>query len=284
MMISYVNGQFLPEDQATLQVGDLSIQRGYAIFDYFRTVDNIPLFLDDYIDRFFGSAALMRLEPLPLKSELRAIIYSLIQKNKLGESGIKIILTGGYSPESYEPVSPNLVLLQQPLVTPSADRFRQGIKVISHEYRRELSSVKSINYLMGVWLQDKVRAADAQDVLYYRDGEVSEFPRANVFMVAKDGKVITPSDHILGGITRKKLLEIAALKFEVEVRPVHIEEIKTAAEVFMTSTTKRLLPVTRIDETVIGHGRAGDITTQLLADFLQLEESYLRARKVPVEF
>ncbi|MEP7142528.1 MAG: aminotransferase class IV [Ferruginibacter sp.] len=275
-MFAFVNHYFLDEDKATLQVGDLAIQRGYGIFDFFRTRKNIPLFLDDYLDRFFNSAAKMRLQPAQTREELTAIIYELIKKNNLPESGIKVILTGGYSPESYEPVAPNLIILQQKLPLPLPDRFATGIKVITHEYQRDLPEIKSINYLMGVWLQQKIKEQYADDVLYYKEGIISEFPRSNVFMVTRDGKIVTPSDHILHGITRKKLLELAATKYTIEQRAVNIEEIKNAAEVFMTSTTKRLLPVTRIDDVVIGNGVAGPITVLLNTAFIKMEEQALR--------
>ena len=275
-MLAYVNNQFIAEETATLQVSDLAIQRGFGIFDFFRTRNYIPLFLEDYLDRFFNSAAALRLQPTQNRQELTAIIDELIKKNNEPIAGIRIILTGGYSLDGYEPaLSPNLVMLQQKLKEPSPDQFVSGIKVITHEYQRELPTVKSINYLMGVWLQQKVKDQQAADVLYYKNGIVSEFPRANVFMITHDGKLVTPAENVLHGITRKQLLQLAAKKYTVEVRAVSIEEIKTAAEVFMTSTTKRLLPIYQIDEFVIGRGKAGPITTLLNADFIAMEEQLL---------
>ncbi len=278
-MLAFVNHQFLEEGKATLQVGDLAIQRGYGVFDFFRTCNNIPLFPDDHLDRFFNSAAFMRLQPDQTRKELTAIIYGLIKKNNLGESGIKVILTGGYSPEGCEPLTPNLIIIQQRLQVPPPERFTEGVKVITYKYQRELPEVKSINYLMGVWLQQKVNEQHAADVLYYSNGIVSELPRANVFMVTPDKKIVTPSLNILKGITRMKLLELASKEYEVEVRAIGIEEIKHASEIFMTSTTKRLLPITRLDDAVIGNGKAGPITTLLSGAFIKMEERVLQENK-----
>jgi len=275
-MLAYINHQFIEEEKATLQVSDLAIQRGFGIFDFFRTRNYIPLFLEDYLDRFFNSAASLRLQPMHNRQELTAIIYELIKRNSEPSSGIKMILTGGYSLDGYEPaLAPNLIILQQRLKELSPDQFASGIKVITHEHQRELPTVKSINYLMGVWLQQKVKDQQAADVLYYKNGIVSEFPRANVFMITHDGKVVTPAENVLHGITRKQLLQLAAKKYTVEVRAVSLEEIKTAAEVFMSSTTKRLLPIYQIDETIIGNGKAGPITTLLNTDFITMEEQLL---------
>ena len=270
-MIAYVNGTFLEEDKAVLHIGDLALQRGYAAFDYLRTKNNVPLFLEEYLDRFYQSAAQMHLQPKQTANELKGIINELIKQNQTQQSGIRIILTGGYAPDSYTPVTPNLVVLQQPLQMPSAEKFTNGIKVITHEYQRDLPTVKSINYLMGIWLQQKVAEQNAADVLYHHNGWVSEFPRANVFVITKEGRIVTPAEGILKGITRMKLIELIKDRYEIEERPLHVDEVKDAAEVFMTSTTKRLQPINQVDDAVIGHGKAGAITTELNQLFMQME-------------
>ena len=272
-MIAYINHSFLEEEKAVLQVGDLAVQRGYAAFDFLRTKNGVPLFIDDYLDRLFNSASMLHLRPAQTKKELRELIFQLIEKNRLPESGIRIIMTGGYSPDSYELAVPNLVIVEQRLQLPSLAKFNAGLKVITHEYQRDLPLVKSINYLMGIWLQQKVRTHRADDVLYHQKGWVSEFPRANIFIVTKDDTIVTPAKSILKGITRMKLLEMAGKPYKMEERDVHLDEVKTAAEVFMTSTTKRIMPIYQIDETVIGQGKAGPVATELNKKFIELEEN-----------
>lgn len=271
-MIAYVNHSFLEEEKAVLQAGDLALQRGYGAFDFLRTKNGVPLFLDHHLDRLFNSASTMYLHPVHTKKQLKEIVHQLVEKNELPESGIRIIFTGGYSPDGFEPSVPNLIVLQQGIQLPTPEKFNAGVKVITHEYQRDLPAVKSINYFMGIWLQQKVKAQHAADVLYHQEGWVSEFPRSNIFIVTKEGKVITPAERILKGITRMKLLELMKNKFEVFERPLHLDEIKGAAEVFMTSTTKRILPVCQVDGHIIGEGKAGKITTLLNTIFLEMEE------------
>jgi len=274
-MIAFVNNEFLEEDKATLRVSDLSIQRGYAAFDFFRTKNYIPLFLDDYLDRFLNSVSLLYLEPIQTREELKSIIHELIKKNKMPESGIRMILTGGYSPDSFEPVQPNLIITQQKIQFPASEKFESGLKIITHEYQRDLPEAKSINYLMGVWLQQKVKEQKAADILYHQQGVVSEFPRSNIFIVTHDEKIVTPSENILLGITRMKVLKLASERYTVETRTLHIDEIKDAAEVFMTSTTKRILPINQVDDIIIGNGKAGIITTLLNEDFIKMEDEFI---------
>ena len=116
MFIS-INKQIVPVAEANLHVSDLAVQRGYGIFDYFKVVDGHAYFLDHYLNRFYSSAAVMRLTVPVTEEELRDMIYTLISKNNLRESGIKMILTGGYSPDGYQPAEPQFYYVAAPTRT-----------------------------------------------------------------------------------------------------------------------------------------------------------------------
>lgn len=118
---------------------------------------------------------------------------------------------------------------------------------------------------MAVWLQDKIRESGASDVLYHYNDLITECPRANFFMVNSSNVLITPANYILKGITRQQILEIAAGEMKVEERDIRKEEIFDAKEVFITSTTRHLLPVKSIDGKIIGTGTTGD-TTRFLSN------------------
>lgn len=273
-MIAFVNDRFIEEEKATIQIGDLSIQRAYAAFDFFRTVNKKPLFLKNHLDRFFQSAAMLLIEPQQTKAELKSIILELIEKNKLDTSGVRMILTGGYSTDGYSVTKPNLLISQHTIQLPGSEKMEAGIKIITEEYSRDLPSIKSTNYLMGVWLQQKLKEQQADDVLYYQNGIITELPRANIFIITADEKIVTPLNHILRGVTRKNIIDMMQTG-KTEERDITLEELKTAKEVFMTSTTKRILPVTQIDGLLVGHGKAGTITTTLYHAFLKMEEDWL---------
>ncbi|MBZ4188799.1 aminotransferase class IV [Niabella beijingensis] len=271
MKWTFVNNEFAEEGKDRIRTGDLALQRGYAVFDYFRTIHNKPLFLDDYLQRFFNSAAALFITVPHNPEAVKALIFQLIEKNHIPQSGIRMIATGGYAPDSYTPVEGNFILQQQPLQLPDTATFETGIKIITQEYQRDLPEVKSINYLMGIWLQKKVKEKQAADVLYFQNHIISEFPRANVFIVTPEGRLATPSRNLLQGITRKKVIELAGELLPVEERDVFLPELTHAAEVFMTSTTKRILPVTEVDGIRIGNGTAGPVTRKLYTRFLEME-------------
>ncbi|OKL38738.1 aminotransferase class IV [Pontibacter flavimaris] len=277
---AYVRGQVLPLEQATLHISDLSIQRGYGVFDYFRVFDGRPVFLDEYLARFRASAQALHLPVLLSDEELKAVIQELIHKNAMPASGMKMILTGGYSANGFDLAEPSLLILQQPLNLPGPDMLEQGIKIITHDYVREVPRAKTINYTIGIRLIEEIRRRGASDVLYQRGGVVSEFPRCNLFIVTHDNTVLTPSENVLLGVTRKHVLALAGKKYKAAEDTVTLEEVYNAKEVFLTSTTKRILPVVQVDERVIGTGKPGEVTLALLQDLVRLEEEAGAREKV----
>src|SRR5215203_1127834 len=258
---AFVNEDFVLEENARLQFRDLAIQRGYGVFDFFKLIENIPVFLDQHLRRFFYSAAEMHLPVHKSAEELTTIIYELIEKNNLPQSGVRITLTGGYSQDGYQLAKPNLIISQHVFPLPGKEQFQKGIKLVTYKHQRQLAHIKTIDYLIAIWLQPFIRQQAADDVLYYNDNGITECPRSNVF-------IVTTKDNILEGITRTRLLEIAARNFKVQERNISPEDVRRAREVFITSTTKNVLPVCSVDGNMIGNGGAGYIT-KAVSELLQ---------------
>jgi len=268
---SFINNEFMREEKAVLHISDLSIQRGYGIFDFFKVLNGIPVFLDEHLERLYSSAKEMRLRIDYSQDELKNIIFELLHKNNSGDTGVRITLTGGYSTDGYLLSKPNLILSLRAFIPQTKEQFEKGIKLITYEHQRQLPHVKTIDYLMGIWLQNVIKQNNADDVLYHQNGIVSECPRSNFFMVTNDNRIITPSKSILKGVIRSKLIEIAKKDFVIEERQVSINEINLAREAFVTSTTKTILPVRQINERIF-HGKL-HVTEQLYHSLSQLVQS-----------
>ena len=243
---SIINGDFVLASEARLLISDLALQRGYGIFDFFRTVNNQPLFMEDHLDRFYQSATTMHMSAAVERQALRKMILQLIEKNSLPDAGIRITLTGGYSKDGYTLGQPNLLITQNAFSF-NRDNFYSGISLVTYDHQRQLPNVKTIDYLHAIFLQPFIKESHADDVLYYHDKEITECPRANFFIVTKKDEVITPAKNILKGITRKKILELSTGTFEVQTKMITSADIHEAKEAFITSTTKMILPVNRID-------------------------------------
>jgi branched-chain amino acid aminotransferase len=124
--------------------------------------------------------------------------------------------------------------------------------------------------LMAVWLRPFLKSTGADEALYYHDGLVSECPRANVFIVDQKNCLCTPARGVLAGITRNNILKIGKELMDVEERDIPVEELRAAQEIFISSTTKQVLPVTRINGEPIGTGTAGPVAVQLKACYERL--------------
>jgi D-alanine transaminase/branched-chain amino acid aminotransferase len=261
--ICFIHDQFLPLSQANVPVSDLGLQRGYGVFDFFRVKGNSALFLDAHLDRFYHSAGYMHL-PIPLeRAQLKEKIQELINRNRFSDSGVRMTLTGGASPDGYQPGIPHFMMVQQAIVPPP-DRISDAPYVLMrYEHQRQLPMVKSTDYLMAVWLQPRVREAGAQDVLYTSQGWIRECPRSNIFLVTASGTLVTPASHMLKGITRANILQAAQTIMPVEERDLHIDELATAREVFVSSTTKRIIPVTKIDQSFTATYNSESFCTRL---------------------
>lgn len=256
------NGTLIPEQEAQLATNDLAIVRGYGIFDYFKTVNNQPVFLADNLDRFYRSAALMDLPVKYSRTDLKDFIALLMQANNIPESGIKLLLTGGYSSDGYSIADPNLIISQHS-ITRNTSQEELGIRLLPFDYHRPFSQVKSIDYVMGIQALKVAKSHGADDVIYVQNGLLSECPRANFFLVSPEGSLLTAGDDVLQGITRKKIIELAQGEMKVEIRNIGIADLESAQEAFISSTTKNITPVT----SVLGHkdfgSGAGPITKRL---------------------
>jgi branched-chain amino acid aminotransferase len=269
----YFNGTYSSLDTPLFQSNDLGLLRGFGMFDYFRTYNGFPFRWDDYWARFERSALLLKLQIPYSKEEVASILAELYERSGESEVAFRFLLTGGYAPDSVHVVEPNFLIRTEKLPENNPLDREKGIKVLPYEYVRDLASVKSTNYVHMILMADAMKAAQASDLLFYKNGEVSELTRSNVFLICGN-TLITPSEHILHGITRMTILELAAADFKVEVRPVRLEELYEADEVFTTSTTKWVLPIVQIGDRQIGQGTLGPKSKYLGEQFEKLIQNW----------
>ena len=275
-MYCYLNGKMLPAHEASLGLHDLALLRGYGIFDFFVFEYFHPRFLEDYLDRFFRSAAYLGLQSPVSRAEFRTSILQLIAANQQEKGGIRLVLTGGYSEDGFTPGLGNIFILQSAFVAQPAHQFDSGVRVITYQHQRELPLVKSLNYLTGINLLPFLREQQADFVLFHDGTYVRESDRSNFFILNDAGQLLTPKENVLAGITRAKIIELAKVHgIPVEEREVTLAELATAREAFLTSSTKGALPVTLLNGQPVGNGLPGPVSQQLQAAFLDLVERSL---------
>lgn len=269
-----LNGKFIDSSKALIRVNELGLLRGYGIFDYFRTYDRKPFHLEDHLNRFFKSASFFNLQPPFSVKEIEEIVLELIKRNKnFRELGFRVVLTGGETSDGKTAVKPTfLIMVAEPSFFPK-EFYSNGIKILTFDYHREFPETKTTNYLLAVSRWREVLRKKAAEILYVWQGKVLEASTANFFMV-KNKTLFTPQTDILKGVTRKLVIKLAKEnKIKVIEKDISLKEALKADECFLAATDKEIMPVVKIDNQIIGNGRAGVQTKRLMELFEDLVEN-----------
>jgi branched-chain amino acid aminotransferase len=257
---AFVNGDIMPIKKATIGITDLGLLRGYGIFDFFRAIDGKTIYLENHLDRFERSMRFMNMESPYSRAELRENILKIAELNHAPLLGIKVIATGGYSPDGYTPTTPNIIIMGKPFTIPP---FEKGLKLMLFDHVRDMSEVKTLNYSFPISQMLTLSKNGFDDVLYHKNDSVSESSRSNVFIV-KNGILITPKSDILRGVTRSFLMQLAANVMTVEERDVTVSEVLNADEVFLSGSSKRVAPVLQVNDVRFASGKFSRILYDLL--------------------
>jgi branched-chain amino acid aminotransferase len=271
--ICYLNGNYVPFDQACLPLNDLGIVRGYGVFDFLRTYNGVPFKLREHVQRLQNSAKLIGLSLPWSTEEIEAIAQDTLGRNTLPETNIRIVVTGGSSADFITPLGqPSLMVIVTPVSEYPREYYEQGVKVITVKIERFLPTAKTLNYISAIGALQQAKITNAVEALYVnQQGHVLEGTTTN-FFIFRDFQLITPREGILNGITKEVVLELAKNQFEIVEKPIYYSDLSSCDEAFITSSTKEILPVVQIDDLHISKGKPGE-NTQLL---MELFHNYTR--------
>ncbi len=261
----FQNGKIIRQDKAKVSPLDIGLLRGYAVYDGMTmTLGTVVCFRDHY-NRFKNSAKGIGL-PFPYTATyLEAVCSELYQKNKYKRMNIRAILSGGQTRAGILPSTPELTLLCEEWIPLPKAVYQKGAKLITHEYKRFMPSIKTTHYTTAVMLQKDRLKAKAIEILYTDHGRVLECSTSNVFIIRGD-TLVTPADDVLHGITRKIVLGLDH-GLRVEERELGLTELLAADEVFITSSFKDIVPVVVVDSKKIAGGMVGEHTKKIIELF-----------------
>ncbi len=265
---AYFNGEIILEDDIVISHHDLGFLRGYGIMDAMRTVKGRPFLLKEHFERLDYGMKAMNLETGLNLEKFGKIIDNLLQQNKTNEDvAIKTLITGGRSSNGLkmDGLPTGLITINNlEAVSPSADLYRNGAKVVSLEFQRPMPEIKTTNYIFAIQQQKLKDTAEANEIIYFDKGLLLEGATSSIFVV-KNNKIITPSVNILSGTMRNFVIKILAKEnITVEVRRVKLEEALNADEIFLTGTFKNILPIVRVDDIMVGDGKVGKVTKTVM--------------------
>jgi branched-chain amino acid aminotransferase len=262
----YFNGEIMPLEQAAVSPFDIGLLRGYAVFDLLRTVKGKPFLLAEHLRRLRGSAEQLGLTVPDSDEDISAAIGELLELNRHTEATIRLVLTGGVSPDGlgFDPRSPTFYILTHDLVEPPASLYEQGGKLLTEEHRREVPEAKTTNYLTMLKNRPRAVAEGALDLLYHDGGRIFEAASASFYPV-RGNTILAPADCVLWGTVGSLVLDLARERYEVVACDVTLDDALDADEAFLTSTTRGVVPIVRLDEHTIGDGTVGPVTEYLMA-------------------
>ena len=268
--ISYLNGEFLPHENCLVHIEDRGFQFADGVYEVTLFKNGKLIDGEPHLERLFRSLREMKIEHNFKKEDLHKMQIELFAKNQMSEGICYLQITRGatnrvpFFPKNLTPTLSATVALGKKLTD---KEFEKGVSVMTHEdIRWKRCDIKSIALFASSFLNQKAKDLGFDDMIFVRDGVVTEGSFANAFIVDAAGTLVTKGadNLILCGITRNRLIEFAkAAGIKVEERDFGVAELMAAQEVFLTSSSLILRPVTKVDGKVVGTGKAGKVARVL---------------------
>lgn len=271
--ISYVNGEFVEHQKARVQIEDRGYQFSDGVYEVIYIKQGVAIDWDLHVERLKYSLNGLKISYHVDDNELYKLIEDLLAKNKLSDAALYLQITRGVANRDHAfpkvNVEPSLVMTISPFSSVDEAVYQQGASVITcRDLRWKRRDYKTISLLPNVLAKESaIESGAVEAILVEDDGFVTEGSATNIFIVDNNGVLVThpPTERILGGITRLGVLKVAKdNSFKTIEEPFTLQDLSNAKEVFITSTTKHILPIVKVDGNVVADGKVGDLTKSLI--------------------
>jgi D-alanine transaminase len=274
--IVYLNGEFMPLENARIPVLDRGFIFGDGIYEVIPVYSHHPFRLPEHLARFERSHRAVRIPNPFSEAEWTRLVKDLIARNAGDDQSVYLQVTRGVAKRDHafpKDIEPTVFGMSSPLSTPTRAVVESGVPAITAvDYRWLKCDVKSTSLLGNCLLRQAAADEGAVEVVMFRNGFLTEGSSSNVFVVKNGIVLATPKDNlVLPGITYDVVIELAhANKMPLEVRPIAEAEVHSADEIWVTSSTKEVLAVSTLDGKPVGAGKPGPVFRrmhQLYQDF-----------------
>jgi D-alanine transaminase len=280
--IVYLNGEFMPIDEARIPVLDRGFIFGDGVYEVIPVYSKHPFRMAEHLRRLQYSLDKIRIASPHDDAEWTQLIDEVVRRNGGDDQSVYLQVTRGVAKRDHafpKGVKPTVFMMSTPLVTPAPSLVESGVACITAEDFRWLNcDIKSVSLLGNCLLRQMSADVDAAETILFRNGQLTEASSSNVFVVRNGVLLAPPKDNlVLPGITYDVVLEIArAREFEVEVRAVSEAEVRSADEIWVTSSTKEVLAVTTLDGKPVGDGKPGTLFRRMHALYQQFKQEHMR--------
>ncbi len=282
MSIVYLNGEYLPLEEAKISVLDRGFLFADGVYEVIPAYGGRLLRLDEHLQRLQNSLDGIRLINPMSNNDWRKLLEAMLEKNPSEDQSVYLQVTRGIAAKRNhgfpDEITPTVFVMVNALMPVNKEELRPGVSAITlDDIRWQFCDIKSISLLGNILLRQQAHDRMAAEAILVKGSKVTEGAASNVFIV-KDGVLVTPPTGpcLLPGITRDLILELAEKHdFAYEIRDIEAEELDQASEIWLTSSTREILPVVELDGKPVENGQAGPIWERMI-DIYQTYKSELR--------
>jgi D-alanine transaminase len=281
----FLNGKQLPVEQASVSVLDRGFIFGDGVYELVPVYSRVPFRLDEHLARLERSLGEAKIRNPYSRAQWRNHIYGLIDAQAFEDQGVYFQVTRGVAKRDHafpKNVEPTVFMMANPLVNPPQAQVERGGAAVSAQDNRWLRcDIKSISLIGNVLLRQLSAEADASETILFRDGKLTEASASNVFIV-KRGVIQSPpkSNLILPGITYDVIAELAhADNLPFEFKSISEQEVRSADEIWVTSSSKEVFPIVTLDGRPVGDGRPGPVFRRMYQLYQEFKRKVMRSGK-----
>jgi D-alanine transaminase len=281
----FLNGSLLPIEEAKVPVLDRGFIFGDGVYELVPVYSRVAFRLDEHLARLERSLGETRIRNPYSRAQWRDIVYKLVDAQPFEDQGVYFQVTRGVAKRDHafpKDAEPTVFAMSNPLVTPAKELVQKGAAAVSaHDNRWLRCDIKSISLIGNCLLRQLSAEAGAVETILFRDGKLTEASASNVFVV-KRGVILSPpkSSLILPGITYDVVVELARAKgLPLELRDVAEPEVRGADEVWVSSSSKEVLPIVSLDGAPVGDGRPGPLFGRMYQLYQEFKQQVMRAGK-----
>lgn len=280
----YIDGKYLEKQDAKVSVFDHGLLYGDGVFEGIRSYGRMVFRLKEHINRLYESAqGIMLTIPLSKEEMIKAIVATL-KLNELDDAYIRLVITRGVGDLGLDPrkcKNASVIIITDKIALYPEKLYKEGLSIITVPTPRNIPEalnpqIKSLNYLNNILAKiEAINSGYEEALMFNSSGYVAECTGDNIFIVKK-GKLLTPPSYmgLLKGITRQAVMDIAGKQgIDTSETVLTRHDIFTADECFLTGTAAEIIPVVRIDKRIIGSGKPGKITLDLIKEFRKLTKT-----------
>jgi D-alanine transaminase len=278
--IVYLNNEYLPLENAKIPVLDRGFIFGDGVYEVIPVFHGTPFRLEHHLARLKNSINAVKIDNPHTESEWASIISEVISRNNPSDQSIYLQVTRGIAKRDHKfpaDTHPTVFVMSNPFKPVAEDELQNGVTAITlDDIRWQYCHIKSIALLPNILLRQQAIDNNATEAILVKDGNITEGAASNIFIV-KEGVIYTPpkSDCLLPGITRDLVVELAqSHNIPCQEKTFSLEALEQADEIWLTSSTKEILPITRLNKKLVGSGKPGSVW-QTMYNFYQDYKSKL---------